>query len=511
MSIGIDRTPLGPMTHAPMGRGRNSIRVLIADDTATLRLVLRRTLEASQAFEVVGEAVDGAQAVHLAEALKPDIVLLDLSMPVLGGMDAIPLIRHGAPDAQIVVLSEFPAERIGPQVVAIGAAAFLGKQQCLERLVPSLLQMWRSSQPQPAAPVPPDGWFRTAFEHAPLPMALVGAGDDVVYANPALCRLTGYGPEQLCALTVAELTHPDDRYDGVAARAEVSNGRRPSSTVDARLLRPDGRAIWAAISCSATGDSGSLVVQMVDVTEQRWTEQELTRSNAELGSFAYLAAHELKAPLQTVSGFAGLLDHVYGPGLEPQAREFVSWIVEGAGRMNALIEDLLAYCSVDVAETVLEGVPLDGVMAEALNQLDWEVTCRGAVVTVDPLPTLTGDSAQFGQLLQNLLANALKFVPEGRRPEIHVSAERMANGWTLTMADNGIGVEDAAKDRIFAMFERVHPRERYKGTGIGLSVCKRIVERRGGTIWVEPNPSGGSRFRFKTPDVVIPVAAAPAA
>lgn len=488
------------MTPSPEG-----IRVLIADDTTTLRLVLRRTLESSQAFDVVGEAADGAQAVDLAALLRPDIVLLDLSMPVLGGMEAIPLIRERAPDAQIVVLSEFPADRIGPQVVEIGAAAFLGKQECLERLVPSLLQVWRTSQQRPAPPAPADGWFRSAFEHAPLPMVLVGPGDAVHYVNPALCRLTGYRREQLAALTVAELIHPEDRHAAAESQRSVADGGRTSSTIEARLLRPDGRTVWVAISTSAGGaGAASLVVQMVDVTEQRWTERELTRSNAELGSFAYLAAHELKAPLQTISGFAGFLDHVYGPDLEPQAREFVSWIVDGAGRMNALIDDLLGYCSVDVAETVLEPVGLDAVMAEALNQLDWEVTSRGAVVTVGPLPTVTGDPVQFGQLLQNLLANALKFVPDGRRPEVHVSAERMVNGWTVTVADNGIGVEDGARERIFAMFERVHSRERYKGTGIGLSVCKRIVERRGGTIWVEPNPTGGSRFRFRMPDLVIP-------
>lgn len=361
--------------------------------------------------------------------------------------------------------------------------------------------------PEPAPAVPPDAWFRSAFEHAPLPLALVGAGDVFIYANPALCRLTGYRRDQLRALTLAELTHPDDCDAAAEARRSVAGGAQASSTVDARLLRPDGRTVWAAISCSAVdseaaGDCASLVVQMVDVTEQRWTERELTRSNAELSSFAYLAAHELKAPLQTVSGFAGLLDHVYGPGLQAQAQEFVGWIVEGAGRMNALIDNLLAYCSVDVVETVLESVALDVVVAEALSQLDWEVTCRGAVVAVGPLPTVTGDRAQFGQLLQNLLANALKFVPEGRRPEVHVSAERIANGWTLTVADNGIGVEDAARERIFTMFERAHQRERYKGTGIGLSICKRIVERRGGAIWVEPNPPGGSRFRFKMPDVL---------
>jgi len=491
------------------------IRVLIADDTATLRVLVRRTLEASEAFDVVGEAADGAEAVDLAAELQPDLVVLDLSMPVLDGMDAIPRIRDRAPDARIVVLSELAADRVGSKAVQEGAAAFLAKGRSADDLVPMLLQVWRSSLPRPAPAVPAAECFRRAFEYAPLAMALVGADDQVVYANPALCRLTGYRADQLGALTLPELIHSDDRPAATAACRAVVDGSRPEATVDVRLARPDGRTAWVSLSCATApdeGEGGGLIVQMVDVTEQQWTVRELTRSNAELSSFAYLAAHELKSPLQTLSGFSGLLARMYGPALDPRAQEFVGWIVEGTARMNSLIEDLLAYCSFDNAEPVMQPVALEWVVREALRQLQGEVSARSAIVVVDDLPTVTGDRAQLGQLLQNLLANALKFVPEGRRPEVRVSAERVGSGWTLTVADNGIGVEDAARERIFAMFERLHPRERYKGTGIGLSICKRIVERRGGTIWVEPNAGGGSRFRFRLPDVAATTgAASPAA
>ena len=484
------------------------IRVLVADDTATVRLVLRRTLESSKAFEVVGEAVDGAQAVAMAATLQPDMVLLDLSMPVLGGMEAIPRIRRCAPGARVVVLSGYTSDRAGPEAVAVGAAAFLEKQQRPDELLASLLQTWNSTQP-----TPPD-CFRQAFQHAPLPMALVGLDDRVGYANPALCRLTGYQPDQLGRLTVADLVHPDDRDLVAASRRSVAGRVVPTSTVDARLVRPDGRTVWTSISCSTTDEPGQgrwLVVQLVDVTEQRRTERELARSNAELSSFAFLAAHELKSPLQAVSGFAALLAQMHGPELAPQAQEFVGWIADGATRMDSLIEALLAYCCVDSDDRLHGPVALDEVATEALRQLDCQVAARKAVVSVDSLPRVTGDEVQMGQLLQNLLVNALKFVPDGRRPEVHLSAERGVDCWTVTVADNGIGVEDAARERIFAMFERLHSRERFKGTGIGLSICKRIVERRGGTIWVEPNPGGGSRFRFTLPDVVSPASSMPAA
>jgi PAS domain S-box-containing protein len=475
------------------------IRVLLADDTESVRLLLRGTLEASRAFEVVGEAGDGAQAVEMAAALQPDMVLLDLAMPVLGGMEAIPQIRRRAPDARVVVVSGYAPDRMGTQALEVGAAAFLEKQQRPGELLASLLQTWKSTQPRPPLEPPAGERFRPAFEEAPLATALVGLDDRVQWANAAWCRLTGYAIDELAALTVAELTHPEDRDEAAAGRRAVGAGEVPVHEAETRLLRPDSRTAWALITCSAVGHG--LVVQMVDVTERKRQLLDLTRSNGELSSFAFLAAHELKSPLQAISGFAALLDRAFGPALDPHAQEFVGWIVGGAARMNALVEDLLAYCAVDSDDAGSEDVELDEVLAGCLEELDPEISRRGAVVTAGPLPVVTGDPVQLAQLVRNLVSNAIKFVPEGRVPEVHVSAERGAEVWTVTVADNGIGVEDESRDRIFAMFERLHPRERFKGTGIGLSICKRIVERRGGRIWVEVNPDGGSRFRFTLPDV----------
>lgn len=462
-------------------------------------MLLRGTLEASPRFEVVGEAGDGAQAVEMAAALQPDMVLLDLAMPVLGGMEAIPQIRRRAPDARVVVVSGYAPDRMGSQAVKVGAAAFLEKQQRPRELLASLLHTWKSTQPQPPLEPPAVERFRQAFEAAPLAMALVGLDDRVQWANAAWCRLTGYGVEELPALTVAELTHPEDADEAAAGRRAVGAGELPAHQGEARLLRPDSRTVWALITCSPV--EGGLVVQMVDVTDRKRLLGDLTRSNGELSSFAFLAAHELKSPLQAISGFAALLDRALGPALDPQAREYVGWIVGGAARMNVLVEDLLTYCAVDSDDAWSEDVELAEVFAGCCGELEPEISRRGAVVSAGPLPVVTGDPTQLAQLLRNLLSNAVKFVPEGRAPEVNVSAERGAEVWTVTVADNGIGVEDHSKDRIFAMFERLHPRERFKGTGIGLSVCKRIVERRGGRIWVEANPGGGSRFRFTLPDV----------
>ncbi len=420
------------------------IRVPPADDPATVRRLRRRTLE-SPDLDVAGEASEGAEVVALAGGVHPD---------------------------------------------QLGAA----------------------------------------FEHAPGAMALVDGGDRLLHANAAWSRLSGYTTDELRRLRLADLAVAEDQEAWAAARTAACGGAGAAPPVEVRLLRADGQVVPVLLACSAlpatdepanaggpaaTGDPGAtghpggrLLVQLTDITEQKRQQAALRRSNAELSSFAFLAAHELKSPLQAMSGFAGLLDQVHGPAMDPQAREFLGWILDGARRMDALIEDLLAYCSVDTAEAVLVEVGLHDVLAGAMAELECEVSSRRAVVQAGALPVVLGDPTQLGQLVRNLLANALKFVPDGRAPHVEVSAERTADGWLVTVADNGIGVEDASSDRIFTMFERLHPRERFKGTGIGLSICKRIVERRGGTIWVEANEAGGSRFRFSLPDVAGAVAVA---
>jgi PAS domain S-box-containing protein len=488
VEAGVDVSDGGQRPSGPrLTDARRLARVLVADDTATVRLLIRRTLETSKLFEVVGEAADGGQAVDLAAELQPDIVLLDLSMPVLGGMDAIPLIRRDAPEARIVVLSAFGPDGKGGRAVEAGATAFLEKNQRPGQLVAALQEIWAATRPEG---FPHAGIHGHAWEWAPVAMALVGPDDRVAHANRAWYRLTGHSSGEPAAGTVAELVHPDDRQ-------AVLSGASP---VEARLVHPDGRTVWASISTAPA--EGAQVVTMFDVTEHKRAVRELTRSNAELSSFAYLAAHELKSPLQAVSGFAALLQKMHAARLDDDGREFLGWIVDGATRMNSLIEDLLAYCAVDRAEAVVAPVSMEDVLVDAMNQLKGEVAGRQAVIDAGPLPVVTGDPVQLVQLLQNLLANALKFVDPGRVPTVTVSAERGRRAWVVTVADNGIGVDEHARERIFGMFERLHPRDRYSGTGIGLSICKRIVERRGGTLWVEANPGGGSRFRFSLPDVL---------
>jgi len=217
-----------------------------------------------------------------------------------------------------------------------------------------------------------------------------------------------------------------------------------------------------------------------------------------LEQFAYVASHDLQEPLRMMSSFAQLLGKRYRGKLDSDADEFISYAVDGAQRMKQLITDLLAYSRVETQGRPPEPVDLCAALAEAQQNLRVAIDEAGAAIAVEPLPVLLADRTQIGQLFQNLLGNAIKFRGE-RPPRISVTARREAGHWLFAVDDNGIGVPPEFATRIFGAFQRLHTRDEYEGSGIGLAVCKKIVERHGGRIWVEPGTDGGARFCFTLP------------
>jgi light-regulated signal transduction histidine kinase (bacteriophytochrome) len=227
---------------------------------------------------------------------------------------------------------------------------------------------------------------------------------------------------------------------------------------------------------------------------------DLERSNAELEQFAYVASHDLSEPLRMVSSYLQLLRRRYRGALDDDADTFIDFAVDGAARMRDLIDDLLTYSRVGRDGVEPGQVDLQEAVAGTLRSLSAAIDDAGATVDVAELPWVTGDRAGLGQVLQNLMANALKFRAPDRSAQVQVDAQRFIGGWCVTVADNGIGIAPEHADRSFKMFQRLHTRDAYEGTGIGLAVCRRIVERHRGRIWVEPTPGGGATFRFTLPD-----------
>jgi len=351
--------------------------------------------------------------------------------------------------------------------------------------------------------------FRQTFELAASGICHVIDGR-FVKVNRALCEILGYSERQLLGKTVKEVSHPDDRAVTDSGRARIRAGEIESARFEKRYIRGDnGAVVWCDIAIALVRDVFGVpqyeIAVFDDITPQKSAEaalraahEELTRSNSELEQFAYVASHDLQEPLRMVASYTQLLQRRYDAKLDDDAREFMAYVVDGATRMKQLIEDLLAYSRVGTKGKDFKPVASESALRRALFNLRAATEESGAVVTNDPMPTLDADEVQLAQLFQNLIGNALKF-RSASVPRIHVGVTEGAEEWTFEVRDNGIGIEPQYYERIFMVFQRLHNKGEYPGTGIGLAICKKVVERHGGRIWVTSSPGQGSSFHFTLP------------
>jgi len=224
--------------------------------------------------------------------------------------------------------------------------------------------------------------------------------------------------------------------------------------------------------------------------------EELKRSNEELQQFAYITSHDLQEPLRTISSFTQLIERRYKGQMDSNADEFIIYIVDATRRMQELIKDLLEYSRVTTKGEDFERVNIEEILQKTISNLHAAIEENDAMISYDELPEVMADSGQIGQLFQNLISNAIKFRKNDEPPEIHISSSKNENEYIFAIRDNGIGIEKEYYNRIFTVFQRLHTREEYQGTGIGLSITKKIIERHGGRIWVESEPNKGSTFYF---------------
>ncbi|NDQ55531.1 MAG: PAS domain S-box protein [Acidipila sp.] len=353
-----------------------------------------------------------------------------------------------------------------------------------------------------------EGRYRGLLEAAPDAMVVVNQGGEIVLLNVQAEKQFGYRRDELVGQKVTNII-PEGFAERIIADALRSTAdalaQQIGTGIELTARRKDGTEFPIEIMLSPLENAeGTLVTAAIrDITARKAAEadlldkvQELNRSNEELGQFAYIASHDLQEPLRMVASYTQLLSRRYKGKLDSNADEFIAFAVDGAGRMQRLIQDLLSYSRVSTKGQDLLEISSEDAFQQALINLRGAIADSGAVVTHDPLPAVLADEMQLTQLFQNLVGNAIKYQSPGV-PRVHVSAARNAGKkWLFSVKDNGLGIAPQYFDRIFGMFQRLHKREEFAGTGIGLAICKKIVERHGGSISVESEPGKGSTFSF---------------
>ena len=359
-----------------------------------------------------------------------------------------------------------------------------------------------------------EGRYRGLLEAAPDAMVVVNQAGEIVLLNVQAEKQFGYSRDELVGQQVKNIIP-----EGFAERL-IADGTRTATEALAQQIgtgielngrRRDGSEFPIEIMLSPLESAEGILVTAAirDITERKKSEEhlvktvgELKRSNDELQQFAYVSSHDLQEPLRMVTSYTQLLAGRYKGRLDSDADEFIAFAVDGCNRMQGLIKDLLAYSRAGTNGKVLHEVSAENALKEALANLRATIDQSSAVVTHDALPAIRTDETQLTQVFQNLVGNAIKY--HGTEvPQVHVSATKNGgNEWTFSVRDNGLGIDPQYFERIFILFQRLHGRDEFDGTGIGLAICKKILERLGGRIWVESQPEKGSTFYFALPETM---------
>lgn len=351
-----------------------------------------------------------------------------------------------------------------------------------------------------------NSYNRGLLEASLDPLMTISADGKLTDVNKAVEAVTGIPRHELIGSSFSdyftESKKAEEGYKRVLAEGEVLDYPLTICHVSGKTTAV---LYNATVYRNEAGDFQGVFAAARDVTEirkaqeeQRMLIAELARSNTDLEQFAYVASHDLQEPLRMISSYTQLLARRYKDNLDSDANEFIGFAVDGAVRLQALIDSLLIYSRVGRRGNPFTDVDIHEVVAESISNLRAAVEESGALIAVDDLPVVKGDEVQLVQLFQNLIGNSIKFRRD-ENPKVEISAKREDSQWVFSVADNGIGIDQQYNDRIFVIFQRLNPREKYAGTGMGLAICKKIVERHGGKIWFESAPGRGTTFFFTIP------------
>lgn len=351
------------------------------------------------------------------------------------------------------------------------------------------------------------------FDVSPDVLCIAGVDGYFKRVNPSFCQMLGYDKEIMLSRPILSFIHPDDLQTTERRLVQNIDGM-PSDYFENRYIKKDGSVIWLAWTSVTIIDEGLIFAVAKDITNRKEAEHELSRlnesleakaselegTNKELEQFAYVASHDLQEPLRMVSSFLGLLEKKYDDKLDDQGRSFIHMAVDGATRMRQIILDLLEFSRVGRLDTQRERINLNLLLQTITMQSQRLIEEVRAQVSFDDMPEVVANRTLLQQVFQNLIGNAIKYAKRDVAPELHIRATRIEQGWQFSISDNGIGIAPEYRDKIFVIFQRLHTHSEHPGSGIGLAICKKIVEFHGGRIWVESDGTTGSTFHFTLPD-----------
>ncbi|MBD1999791.1 response regulator [Leptolyngbya sp. FACHB-541] len=525
--------------------------VLVIDDDKLTRLELR--LAMTQAGYRVAEATDGKEGLAVFEQTRPAIVLLDALMPVMDGFDCCRQLREmEAEDIPILMITSLENQESVDYAFEVGATDYITKPihwAVLRQRVRRLIRAHQNTQELKRQNLRSQLFaditvkIRQSLRLSEILQTTVAEVQKILQADRVLIyklerqssrgitEAVGAGCESVLAKTLYPRPLSADfqkhyQQGKFWAIDDVETGDVPPDLIEwlhqfqvkAKLVVPillkdelwgllvvhhcSSLRVWSSFEIELlqqlANQVGIALTQVRLLEQERHQRQELARSNAELEQFAYVASHDLQEPLRMVASYVQLLERRYQDQLDQNARDFIAYAVDGTVRMQELIQALLSYSRIGTRGKEFRLTDCNSALDRALENLRLAIAETEAVITHDPLPELMADSIQLSQLFQNLLGNALKFRSD-RPPVIHIGAVQKEESWLFSVQDNGIGMETKYGDRIFAIFQRLHSRTKYPGSGIGLAISKKIVERHGGQIWVESTPGEGTTFYFTIP------------
>jgi PAS domain S-box-containing protein len=487
--------------------------LLLEESQDEARLILHDLRRAG--FEPVGDRVETESEFLGRLDPAPDLILADYHLPQFDALRALRLVRERDLDVPIIVVTGALGDEAAVECLKQGACDYLLKDR-LARLGQAVAhaldqKQSRDDQRRTAAALHESEARKSAIlETAVDGIITINERGTVESFNPAAEHMFGYLAGEVIGRNVTMLMPSPYQEEHVRCLdSYLTTGRAKIMGTGREVVgcKNDGTTfpMELAVSEVRLGDRRIFSGIVRDISERKRAQlelerrtRELARSNVELEQFAYVASHDLQEPLRMIGSFTQLLARRYGGQLNATADEFISYIVDGVVRMQALINDLLAYSRVGTRGATFQPTDCEAVVERALINLKPAIDETAAVVTHDPLPSLWADAAQLVPLFQNLIGNAIKYRGEGP-PRIHIAAERQGEGWVFSIRDHGIGFDPKYAERIFIIFQRLHTPDQYPGTGIGLAICKKIIDRHAGRIWAESEPGRGSRFCFTIP------------